>query len=293
MSKTPPNTVTSSGAEPGDVLMGIHANSNRGMFVQIFEKQLPGYGGKIRGPFRILHEGKGKYKSGIADVMSRLAFWGRADDFLDAVNREPGCKDCMHVLNANALWRVDADLIYDNIVNIEFTNAHTHFVKRCGSCGGIYDDISLNFCLEDGTVLSMERAEVETIVSPVRLKTPASTADSEITVAMRPKRRRRTVPEYGYEYIRAAVAEHSELEMVVHPGYNHRIMKRGHVGSIWIIPRHGGVSITANGQSAARLYREMERMVGAHHRVDRKGYRYFQVDREDDLKMIIDSWAKF
>src|SRR5688572_7657892 len=144
MSKTPPNTVASTGAEPGEVLMGIHANSNRGMLVQVFERQRPGHGGKIRGPFRILHDGKGKYASGIVSVIDRGAFWGRVDDFLEAVNREPGCKDCTHVLNANALWRLDPDLIFDQIVNVEIGQSPSQFIKRCISCGGIYDDISLN-----------------------------------------------------------------------------------------------------------------------------------------------------
>ena len=95
----------------------------------------------------------------------------------------------------------------------------------------------------------------------------------------------------SYEYIRAAVAKHPNLKLVPHQKFNHRIKKQGHVGSVWIIPRHGGVSITANGQAAKRLYREMERVLGSHHREDVKGYRYFQANRPSDVEKIIEEWA--
>lgn len=97
--------------------------------------------------------------------------------------------------------------------------------------------------------------------------------------------------EPGYEYIRAAVAEHPNLGLVVHRGLNHRITKNGHTGSMWITPRHGGVSITANGQAAFTLYREMERLLGPHHREDAKEYRYFQANNAHDVEMIIGLWA--
>lgn len=96
----------------------------------------------------------------------------------------------------------------------------------------------------------------------------------------------------AYEYIRAAVNKYPNLELVPHQGFNHRIRKQGHVGSVWIIPRGKGVSITANGQAAPRLYREMEKLLGNHHRQDAKGYRYWQADNPRDVEAIISSWSK-
>ena len=104
--------------------------------------------------------------------------------------------------------------------------------------------------------------------------------------------KRKFTEDNGIEYIRAEVARHSNLGLIIHPGSNHRITKSGHTGSIWIIPRHGGVSITANGQAAPRLYREMERILGAHHRKDAKGYRYFQASHPAEVEQIIALWSE-
>ncbi len=95
-----------------------------------------------------------------------------------------------------------------------------------------------------------------------------------------------------YDYIRAAVEKYSNLGILVHSGSNHRITKRGHTGSVWIVPRHNGVSITANGKAAQRLYVEMERLAGTHHREDTKGYRYYQANDPQDVETIIEIWAR-
>jgi hypothetical protein len=94
------------------------------------------------------------------------------------------------------------------------------------------------------------------------------------------------------DYIRNAVNRYPNLGLVVHRGYNHKITKQGHTGSVWIIRRYGGVSITANGQAAPRLYRKMEKLFGRHHREDVKGYRYFQADDPEDVARIIEIWSE-
>jgi hypothetical protein len=271
MSKTPPNAASNTGSNSGDILLGIHAQSNLGLLVHAFEAQPKGFGGRIRGHFRILHPGTGKYAAGIKKVIDSNSFFGSADDFIRLVSKEDGCEDCTHVLNANALWKLDTPTIYDRIVNVEFTRDENDHFRICKSCGQIYRDSSLNFCLQDGTPLSDEPAEVETVV---RRQKDADGGD-----------------EAGIEYVRAAVARHPNLTIKIHPGFKHRIMKSGHTGSVWIIPRRGGVSITANGHAARRLYREMERLLGSCHREDAKGYRYFQANQPHDVEMIIDAWA--
>ncbi len=276
MSKTPSNTIAKTGARSGDIVLGFHAKGNLGLLIQVFEEQPKNHGGRIRGPFRILHEGSGKYAAGIRAVMDTSSFFGQADEFIRRVASEDGCSDCTHVLNANALWRLDPVLIYDRIVNVEAKPGKEERVRRCVSCGQTYDDLTLNFCLQDGTPLSDEFGEVETVVM-----------DRKNAPDLRQK-----ADKSGIEYIQAAVASHPNLGLKIHPGSNHRITKSGHTGSVWIIPRHDGVSITANGQAAPQLYREMERLFGQHHREDVKGYRYFQANKPQDVEWIIEKWSK-
>ena len=291
MSKTPPNTVASTGTQAGDVVVGIHTKGNFGLLIQVSEAQRSGSGGRIRGPFLVLHEGMGKYASGIRAVIESNSFFGKAEDFIRLVSKQDGCRDCTHVLNANALWKLDVGLIYDRIINAETPNRETEEIKRCLSCGQIYHDLSLNFCLDDGSPLSDELDEVETVVRSGADRGYPGSANSQTAVSSSTNRKRPQKSSPGYEYIRAAVAKHPNLELKVHQGFNHRIIKAGHTGSIWIIPRHGGVSITANGQAAQQLYREMERLLGPHHREDVKGYRYFQANKPIDVEKIIEAWA--
>jgi hypothetical protein len=94
------------------------------------------------------------------------------------------------------------------------------------------------------------------------------------------------------DYVRNAVNQYSNLGLVVHRGYNHKITKQGHTGSVWIIRRYDGVSITANGQAAPRLYREMQKLMGRHHREDVKGYKYYQANDPEDVAEVIRVWSE-
>src|SRR5688500_1861134 len=116
MSKTPPNSVFSSGAEPGDILVGFHRGGNRGLLVQVFDSQPKGKTGRVRGEFLILHEGTGKYSAGIRTVIEKTRYFASADEFIRLVSMEPGCRDCTHGLNLNALWKLDVSAIYDRII---------------------------------------------------------------------------------------------------------------------------------------------------------------------------------
>ncbi len=290
MSKTPPNTVVNSGAESGDVLVGFHKSGNRGLLIEVFDAQPRGEGGRVRGAFRILHEGTGKYSAGIRAVIDRTRYFTSADEFIRLVSREPGCRDCTHGLNLNALWKLDVSAIYDCIIDVEDQQtlvlpAVSARVRRCHSCGKIYEDLTLNFCLEDGTPLDSEPAEVETVVVRKR-----DSNDDPWTVPRRSRKSTRS-RNPDYDYIREAVNSHPNLDLTVHPGFNHKISKDGHVGSIWICPRHGGVSISATGQAAPSLYREMERLLGPHHREDVKGYKYFQANEPSDVARVIETWS--
>jgi len=281
MSETPPNTVKETGAAAGDVLVGIHTNGNALLIVKVFEAQPPDVGGRLKGAFRVLDEGKGKYAKGIRSVIDDNAAFAEASDFIHLVASQEGCEDCTHILNLNALRKLD--LILSGELPGQEIRSETISERVCLKCSRVYTDLSLNFCLEDGSSLISRSLEFETVISANR-KPHSGPGISNARSA------RSDFP--GFEFIRAAVAKFPNLSIKVHQGNNHRIMKQGHTGSIWIVPRHGGVSITANGQAAQRLYREMERLLGPHHRVDEKGYRYFQADDPMDVERVIKTWSE-
>lgn len=121
------------------------------------------------------------------------------------------------------------------------------------------------------------------------LGSDSGAVESKLVQSTPPQKRASDFP--GFEYIRSAVSRYPDLDLLVHQGNNHRIMKSGHHGSIWVVPRRGGVAITATGQIAPRLYREMENLLGNHFKVDAKGYRYFQANDESDVEKIISVWS--
>lgn len=116
MSQTPFKTVKETGAEADDVLVGISAKHNTGILVRIFEKQEKDSGGRIRGAFEILHEGTGKYSEGIKTVTVSKREFDTVDEFVQTVGKQKGCHDCTHLLNANALWKLDVESIINKVL---------------------------------------------------------------------------------------------------------------------------------------------------------------------------------
>jgi hypothetical protein len=111
MSETPRNTVKDTGAEPGDILVGISYSNNIGLLVEVLERQEKGKGGRVSGGFRILHPGTGRYAGGIFAVLEHKIGFRTAREFIEAVGSQPKCSDCTHILNRNSLWRLDLKAI--------------------------------------------------------------------------------------------------------------------------------------------------------------------------------------
>jgi hypothetical protein len=168
MSETPPKTVKETGAKANDVLVGIHSNSNPGLLVRVFESQFIGNGGRIRGAFRILAEGNGKYSEGIRAVIENNSIFEKASDFIKLVSAEDGCSDCTHILNANALWKLDVPAIQSGILADQANLEENSPVRQCDYCGRVYEDPLMNFCVFDGTLLSDDGEEVETVIRPLK-----------------------------------------------------------------------------------------------------------------------------
>jgi eukaryotic-like serine/threonine-protein kinase len=59
-------------------------------------------------------------------------------------------------------------------------------MKRCPTCNRTYADVSLNFCLDDGTPLVMEGAPTADLNATVRYPTPRDTAEPPPTEIYRP-----------------------------------------------------------------------------------------------------------
>lgn len=119
MSTTPDNTVKRTGADAGDILVGISAKHNLGLLVKIFDHQQKDEGGRIVGEFTILHEGSGTYSEGIRKTLVSKASFRNADEFILAVARQDGCADCTHVLNANSFWKLDVGAIRTSILETD------------------------------------------------------------------------------------------------------------------------------------------------------------------------------
>lgn len=103
MSTIPADTVKHAGANEGDILLGV-SPANHGVAIQILASQSKGDGGRIRGPFILLHPGQGHYAAGIGALLQQRQFQ-TADEFLRALQRAPGCERATHILNANMLRR--------------------------------------------------------------------------------------------------------------------------------------------------------------------------------------------
>ena len=107
MSLTPEGTVKETGADVGDVLIGVLSDANLGLAVEISAAQLKDRGGPILGGFRILNPGKGCYADGIKSLLQEQPAFQSAPGFLLRLQQIPGCEKATHILNANALRRAD------------------------------------------------------------------------------------------------------------------------------------------------------------------------------------------
>ena len=108
MGKQNPNTIKTTGAAAGDVLVGVESDANIGLAVEIVASQPIGEGGRIKGPFNILHAGNGRYADGINILLREQAAFQTASGFLLKLQELPGCAKATHILNANALRRAEA-----------------------------------------------------------------------------------------------------------------------------------------------------------------------------------------
>jgi hypothetical protein len=116
MSTTPPRTVKETGARADDLLVGIRPR-NMGLVVRIFNDQEPGEGGRVAGAIEVVHWGQGKYADAVFQACSERSAFGSVDEFIRRVTSVPNAADFTHGLNANGLWRLDAESIADKIIN--------------------------------------------------------------------------------------------------------------------------------------------------------------------------------
>jgi hypothetical protein len=104
MSQTPLRTVKETGARAGDVLIGVDAEANAGLVVEVLSAQVPrDDGGRITGPFKVLAAGGGCYAKGISAVLNEQPAFQNAASFIDKVRSVPGCEKATHLVNANTL----------------------------------------------------------------------------------------------------------------------------------------------------------------------------------------------
>jgi hypothetical protein len=115
MSATPPKSVKETGARADDLLVGITPR-NMGLVVRIYNGQEPGEGGRIVGAFEIIHWGEGTYSMDLLQASRQQSGYGSVGELIDVLSAETGKTDFTHGLNANGLWRLDAQTIADQII---------------------------------------------------------------------------------------------------------------------------------------------------------------------------------
>ncbi len=86
------------------------------MVIRIYNNQAPGDGGRIVGPFDLVHWGNGTYAQGILTVWHKSQSFGTVEEFIESLTSVYGSSDFTHGLNANGLWKLDAAVIAAEII---------------------------------------------------------------------------------------------------------------------------------------------------------------------------------
>jgi hypothetical protein len=107
MATTRRGSVKETGASNGDVLIGTEPHANIGLAIEISTLQHKGEGGRIRGSFRVLTPGTGRYADGIRTVLQEQIAVQTVKDFLLRLQKILGCETAKHILNANTLRRAN------------------------------------------------------------------------------------------------------------------------------------------------------------------------------------------
>lgn len=116
MSMTPPRTVKETGAIADDLLVGVTPR-NMGVVVRIYNNQTPEEGGRIAGAFDLIQWGSGTYHREILKVWHTRNSFSSVKDFIELLESEFPKTRFSHGLNANGLWRLDAEAIAAEIIN--------------------------------------------------------------------------------------------------------------------------------------------------------------------------------
>jgi len=102
MSQTPPGTVKETGAERGQILVGIDEEPlNRGLRIRVHDDQAK-VGGRIEGSFDLLDASDGTYAKYLANHVGKR--FNNAAELIEEIwNAGEGAKNCRHILNRNKL----------------------------------------------------------------------------------------------------------------------------------------------------------------------------------------------
>ena len=99
MAKTKAGTVKETGARAGDALIGME-DMNRNLQIRVHRDQQSGLGGRVEGPFELLHAGDGTYSHFISAFVGDVF---NARELVRQVTSRSEAVKCTHVLNRNAL----------------------------------------------------------------------------------------------------------------------------------------------------------------------------------------------
>jgi hypothetical protein len=88
-----------------------------GLVVRIYNDQAPNEGGRIVGPFELVHWGTGTYAAEIQVVWHRQqTIFPSVVVFIDRLTSVSPESEFTHGLNANGLWLLDAETVASEII---------------------------------------------------------------------------------------------------------------------------------------------------------------------------------
>ena len=103
MAGTPEGTVKTTGANAGDILVGIAEHpGNPGLRITIHQEQHRRQGGRVRGGFDLLDAGNGTYSPNLQEYEGES--FAQARELIELVRANGGeAERCTHIFNCNIL----------------------------------------------------------------------------------------------------------------------------------------------------------------------------------------------
>ncbi len=89
-----------------------------GIVIRVLNDQPVGEGGRIKGPFELIHWGNGTYSNEVLKAWHHSQAFASVSNFIEALEETSPSTDFRHGLNANGLWRLDASAVATELIHL-------------------------------------------------------------------------------------------------------------------------------------------------------------------------------